>query len=339
MRLVAMGSVVIALGCVMGCAAGVGEPGEGELSTAEGAMSRVPSTTKVSSSAPGSAQSLAKKGSLAQQAPVSPTAFGTSITTQCWDLSQGPKNNDLGDVCVTNDGDSIDVTYTTNGACLLTQVHVCAATTDFPWSPPGQCAYKAEFNDSPTSSYTVSVPLSDFPAAVCDETVFFLQAHAALDCTASGGGQESAYAGAFKGNVAYTLQCPPPPEEGCTLTQGYWKNHPEDWGLSGVELGGVQYSQPDALAILHTPTGGDASLILSHQLIAAKLNINVGGASSSSVDATVAAADAWLAANADADGLLPFGVPSASAAGADGVALSAILDDYNNGLIGPGHCE
>ncbi|NUQ74024.1 MAG: hypothetical protein HUU21_10755 [Polyangiaceae bacterium] len=253
----------------------------------------------------------------------------------CWNLSQGPKNNDLGDVCISNDGDWIYVEYTTDGACLLTQVHVCAALSDFPWTPPGQCAYNAEFDQNPASSYTVTIPLSDFPGAVCGESTFFIQAHAALDC---GGAQESAYAGAFKGNVEYVLQCVPE-DEGCTLTQGYWKNHESDWSSVDLGLGGVTYSHAEALAVLNTPVKGDASLILAHQLIAAKLNIEVGGASDGAVSDAIADADAWLAANADADGSLPFGVKAGSAAGAEAVALSAVLDDYNNGLIGPGHCE
>jgi hypothetical protein len=93
------------------------------------------------------------------------------------------------------------------------------------------------------------------------------------------------------------------------------------------------------MAILQMAPQGDASLILAHQLIAAKLNILVGGASDGAVASAIEDADAWLAANADADGLLPFGVSAASAEGAEGVALANVLDEYNNGVIGPGHCE
>jgi hypothetical protein len=282
-----------------------------------------------------SLKSAAKADS--QNLSTQPVTMNALSASTCWDLAQGPKNNDLGDVCIANDGDNIYVTYTTDGACLLTQVHVCAATADFPWTPPGQCGYNAEL-DAPATSYTVSVPLSDFPDAVCGETVFHVQAHAALDCSASGGEQESAYAGTFKGNVEYTLQCSQD-EGGCTLTQGYWKNHAEDWSETDVTLGSVTYSHAQALALLQTPTGGDASLILAHQLIAARLNIQVGGTGIGAIADALTGADAWLTAHADADGTLPYGVAANSAEGQEAVGYAATLDDFNNGEIGPGHCD
>ena len=70
--------------------------------------------------------------------------------------------------------------------------------------------------------------------------------------------------------------CDPDPGEveGCTRGQGYWKNHPADWPLDPVTLGGVDYSKVDAIAhILETPSLGDGSMILAKQLIAAKLNV------------------------------------------------------------------
>jgi hypothetical protein len=298
-----------------------------------GAISIGLSACVMSSSGPREGDTVsARESAVSQEAALNVTA------SECWDLAQGAKDNVVGQVCVSNDGENLYVVYSTDGGCLLTEVHVCAATADYPWTPPGQCPYKAEFDGSPTDAYTVTIPLSSFPDAVCGATVFYLQAHAALDCTAAGGAQESAYGNTFKGKIEYTLQCI---EEcgGCTLTQGYWKNHPADWASVDLSLGGRTYSPAEALALLQTPTAGDASLILAHQLIAAKLNILVGGASDASVASTVADADAWLAANADADGALPFGVAAASAEGSAAVALAAILDDYNNGVTGPGHCE
>ena len=288
------------------------DPGDGDaIASAESAVSKKDSAQQA----------------VAQQAP----SAGSLSAAQCWDLSQGPKNNDYGDVCIANDADTIYVTYTADSACPLKEVHVCVATSDFPWTPPGQCAYNVEFGDDHQTSHTVAIPLSDFPGAACGETAFFVQAHAALACG------ESAYAGTFKGNVEYTLQCVD--DGGCTRTQGYWKNHEPDWSSVDLDLGGVTYSHAQALAILKTPSNGDASLILGHQLIAAKLNILVNGASDSAVASAVADADAWLAANLDADGALPCGVSPASAEGAEATSLATVLDQYNNGIIGPGHCE
>jgi hypothetical protein len=336
MRFVTCATVACALAGLWGCAARSETPDSGgEATEAEGAALKASPAEGEGQGVPSPSAKPALKID-ASKTPVQSAPVSVMSASQCWDLSQGPKNNDLGDVCVSNDGDSIDVAYSTDGGCLLTEVHVCAATSDYPWSPPGQCPYKAELHDNPTTSYVISIPLSDFPGAVCGQTVFYIQAHAALDCTPSGGGQESAYGNTFKGKIQYTLQCS---EEGCTLTQGYWKNHTGDWASTSLLLGGVTYSHAQALSLLQTPAGGDASLILAHQLIAAKLNVAVLGAGDSSVASTIAAADAWLSANADADGSLPFGVSSASAAGAVAVGLASTLDDFNNGVIGPGHCE
>ena len=36
---------------------------------------------------------------------------------------------------------------------------------------------------------------------------------------------------------------------------------------------------------------------------------------------------------------LPYGIDSDTAAGAEAVNIAQILDEYNNGIIGPGHCD
>ena len=58
----------------------------------------------------------------------------------------------------------------------------------------------------------------------------------------------------------------------CPLTQGFWKNHSSAWPVTSLILGSQTYTQTELLAILTTPSTGDASLILAKQLIAAKLN-------------------------------------------------------------------
>ncbi len=117
----------------------------------------------------------------------------------------------------------------------------------------------------------------------------------------------------------------------CTLTQGFWKNHPEAWPVEAITIGGVTYTKTEAIAILSTPPkGGDATYILAHQLIAAELNV-LNGADGSVVAATLADADAWLTAH-------PLGSAPKGADRQAGIALAEVLDDYNNGLIGPGHC-
>ena len=124
---------------------------------------------------------------------------------------------------------------------------------------------------------------------------------------------------------------------GCTFTQGYYKNHEsyvqQILGPNGTLNIGTLAS-PFLLtaaqidANLETPPKkGDAFYILTHQLITAELNILGGGSAPAVVQQAIADANALLA-----DKVI-------TAAERDqAIALSAILDDYNNGLTGPGHC-
>lgn len=131
---------------------------------------------------------------------------------------------------------------------------------------------------------------------------------------------------------------PPPPDapadQGCTLTQGFWKTHPEAWPVASLSIGGTSYSKAELLAILNLSTRGDVSIILAHQLIAAMLNA-LSGATTTDVDAAFAHAQTWMANNKDADGRLPYGVKTSDAA----TGLATALDDFNNGVSGPGHCD
>jgi hypothetical protein len=119
---------------------------------------------------------------------------------------------------------------------------------------------------------------------------------------------------------------------GCTLTQGYWKNHEEAWPTDTLRLGSVDYDQAALLTLLRTPVRGDTSMNLAHQLIAAKLNVEAGAWDGEVAD-TIDASDAWLAARGS--GPLPYKVKGE----ATGTALAAALDAYNNGDTGPGHCD
>jgi hypothetical protein len=117
----------------------------------------------------------------------------------------------------------------------------------------------------------------------------------------------------------------------CTLTQGFWRNHAEAWPVETLTIGGVTYTKEQAIEILSTPPArGDATYILAHQLIAAKLNVAMG-ADDWAVVTTIADADAWLAMH-------PLGSAPAGADRRAGIALAEVLDEYNNGRIGPGHC-
>jgi hypothetical protein len=119
--------------------------------------------------------------------------------------------------------------------------------------------------------------------------------------------------------------------QNCTFTQGYWKNHPAVWPSGNVTLGTVSYTPAQLLAIFNQPAAGNGLLILAHQLIAAKLNI-MNGADGSSVASTIIAADALIG------GLVVPPVGSGFLSPASVNSLATTLDNFNNGLIGPGHC-
>jgi hypothetical protein len=104
-----------------------------------------------------------------------------------------------------------------------------------------------------------------------------------------------------------------------------------------MALGSNNYTAAQLDAILDKPVQGNALLILSHQLIAAKLNI-LAGANGSSISGTIAAADAAI------NGLLipPVGsafVAPASALGQTMVNLADTLADFNEGKLGVPHCR
>jgi hypothetical protein len=118
----------------------------------------------------------------------------------------------------------------------------------------------------------------------------------------------------------------------CTFTIGYWKTHEDQWPVSSLTLGNVSYTQAQLLAILDQPTQGNGLVSLAKQLIAAKLNV-ANGADASAVSSTIASSDALIGNLV----VPPFG--SGYLAPSSTSALTETLDDYNNGIIGPGHCE
>jgi hypothetical protein len=117
----------------------------------------------------------------------------------------------------------------------------------------------------------------------------------------------------------------------CTLTQGYWKNHPEAWQITSMMLGSRLYSKAELLAILNTPVRGNGLVALAHQMIAAKLSF-AQGADTPAITSSALAADALI------NGFVvpPVGsdaLPTTTTSGVTGT-----LDTFNQGMTGPGHC-
>ena len=108
------------------------------------------------------------------------------------------------------------------------------------------------------------------------------------------------------------------PTSDCYLTPGYWKNH--DWPVDELTVGGVTSSRDELLAILWEPVRGDATIILAHHLIAAKLNVAAGA--DGSINDAIDAADEYLLTH-------PVGSKPHGAAKQQGTALKDELAAYN----------
>jgi hypothetical protein len=101
--------------------------------------------------------------------------------------------------------------------------------------------------------------------------------------------------------------------------------------VDAITIGNVIYPKTEAIQILEVPPQGDATYVLAHQLIAAKLNI-LNGADDTAVAAIIVEADAWLISH-------PLGSNPIGAERREGAALNSILNDYNDGEVGPRRCE
>jgi len=146
---------------------------------------------------------------------------------------------------------------------------------------------------------------------------------------------------ATTGASSWTIDMDVPCEGGCSLTPGYWKTHssfgpaPYDdtWALLGENTAFFLSGQTYYQVLWTNPRGGNAYYILAHAYIAAKLN-QLNGADISAVSTEIGAAEALFA------GSTPAQVGSLKgAARHPWTDLASTLDDYNNGLIGPGHCS
>lgn len=101
--------------------------------------------------------------------------------------------------------------------------------------------------------------------------------------------------------------------------------------MNTLTLGSQTYSKAELLNILGNPGGGDASMILAVQLIAAKLNI-ANGSDPAPVASTIAQADSLLSMFS---GKLPYKVKPSSDTGQMMVNDGNTLDNYNSGKLTP----
>jgi hypothetical protein len=140
-------------------------------------------------------------------------------------------------------------------------------------------------------------------------------------------------------SVDWTVTC----DVSCTLTQGYWKTHndlfkggaasDETWELlpSGEEtiffLSGKNWFE-----VFNTAPKGNAYYNLAHQYMAAYLNTLTGASVPSEVQDALDDAETFFSANAPTATL-------SKTVKAQLTSLAGTLGAYNEGEIGPGHCE
>jgi hypothetical protein len=134
------------------------------------------------------------------------------------------------------------------------------------------------------------------------------------------------------------------PSAGCTLTPGYWKTHskygPAPFDNTWLLLAPAGEDSPffdtgkTWYQTLWTPPAGNAYYILAHAYAAAYMNM-LHGADTTAVATQLAQAQLLLDKY---DGNpLPMSQITKSVK-TQFTALGAALDNYNNGLTGPGHC-
>jgi len=249
-----------------------------------------------------------------------------------------------GNMLVTNDDDSINFYIGAAEGYALVSAHLFVGTDLAPRTDDGELdhaafPYQRELSP-PETDIEIQVPFSDLGVG-CGDWVKIVLAVLMVDETGAihpmlAYPDDTGFVDGMGYYTYFNICCNDEPDDGCTLTQGYWKNHPEEWSTRELTLGATTYTQTELLAIMNRAVKGDASVKLAHQLIAALLN-QASGASGD--DGAIDAAQNWMTAHADADGLLPYGTSNRSAAAADANDLNDQLTSFNEGDTGPGHCD
>jgi hypothetical protein len=148
------------------------------------------------------------------------------------------------------------------------------------------------------------------------------------------------------GESSWTVHAMVACSQGCTLTPGYWKTHsrkgPAPYDDTWLQLGAAQESKPFFVSgktwyqALWTAPAGNAYYILAHAYAATTLN----GLNGASMPPEV------LSAWNEATTLFQTWTPTQLGAQKGNqqprkrfLELAGLLDMYNNGLLGPGHCS
>jgi hypothetical protein len=270
-----------------------------------------------------------------------PTASPTPTTTPT--ATPTPCQLDIPSIaCGTSAASNIaiDVTVGASGAPngfvieWMTEAEFIASGSQWPDNPDDVC--QAGFPNGLAPNQTLEVVIGDdrlFDSVgvrsdcsgdplLCDTAyVFRCRVEETESCEASPWGNTTACA---------TLPCNP--GQNCTYTQGYWKNHPDVWPVQNLMLGAVSYNASQLLQVLNRPAQGNGLVILAHQLIASKLNI-ANGANPAAVQQSIIDADSMIG------GLIVPPIGNGYLSPGQTSELIDTLTEYNEGTIGPGHCN
>jgi hypothetical protein len=195
---------------------------------------------------------------------------------------------------------------------------------------PGDCADVITKGDlSDTEIVGVTLTASTGVAGTFSFTC--VQDAGSTNCSAASG-ENSPFveaSGPHGSTTTFLFEADPVVTEGCTLTQGWWKNQGSEAAAAFDFDGGTD----NGLTILNTPVKGNPYISLAHQYIAASLNIAAGASiDGAALDAYDDATDYFAVASA-ADPLPGTYTKSQLS------ALTAALNLYNTGFSGPLHCD
>jgi hypothetical protein len=267
------------------------------------------------------------------------------------------QTREAGSVTVVAEDGQLVITIATSGDWMIGAYHVYAGTGPVPANragnyAPGRFPYKADLSE-PVAEVTLRLPLAGLvgesaPDAVCGATLQ-IAVHTDLRRIQKGIVIETQTGWAFGSepfsrhwgwSFSYAICCPPP-DLGCVRIKGSWRETPQLWPIDEMTLGGVLYTKDALVQILYTVPGAgdDASLRVAHQLIAAELNEADGAYVDPVTENDMMAADDWLSANMDADGLLPFGTDAHDPDFTAGMALADSLFAFNSGERDTPSCD
>lgn len=256
-------------------------------------------------------------------------------------LSLGEANKVAGEVSIRDDAETLFVTVTAHTGFSVADLRVCLGVSAFHYVNPEACAYQAT-PAGPAGKATVAISLRDLGEPVAGEMIYVQAAALLRDGRMDAG---YAYAGTFKGRVGYTVSGGEKLDGECVLRADEWAGEKKAWPVTTVILGGDEYRQDELIALLATPSGGDASMMLAKELVAARLNAASGTTLPMGIAAALVAMESWLPAQADLDGALPYQIAATAEhlpnpdAFDQSVNTAEMIRQFNGGKLSTPACE